>query len=98
MCVKFSEEFWDNLLKPCPFCGGQAFIMSGDKKFLQKLDANEPHVEYPPEKGPYYIACDKCETESKTWPELEDAIKAWNTRYAEGTAKHYILKFEEVKE
>ena len=91
MSVKFSAEFWDNILKPCPFCGGQAFIMSKDKEFLRKLDADEPNLEYPPENGPYSIACEKCGIEQESFAKLEDAISAWNKRYAEGTSRQYVV-------
>lgn len=52
-------------LKPCPFCGGEAFM----------------HEYYYPDFGEtYYVRCEKCDTESAEYEARATAVMAWNGR------------------
>lgn len=53
-------------LKPCPFCGGEAFV---------HMLGNEIA------KG-YYIACDECGAKTIVFGYEAEAIEAWNRRVA----------------
>ena len=54
-------------LKPCPFCGGEAYICRTD--FLNSESF-------------YGVRCCDCESSSSQQYDTElEAIKAWNTRY-----------------
>ena len=60
----------NNKLKPCPFCGGEAFTMAylDEDEFLIKKEYK------------YSVICRKCHAESRCSPIKEEAIEAWNTR------------------
>ena len=74
----------DNIIKPCPFCGGMAI-----------LDSN-----YNYSKHLYYVSvkCDTCGAQGKAYKQIETpktglgpeafrlAINAWNTRTETQTA------------
>ena len=52
-------------LKPCPFCGGEAFLWSGNPKL--HMDST--------------VSCSKCHiTQSGHYETSEEAIEAWNRR------------------
>ena len=54
-------------LKPCPFCGGEAIILTEDYFYFSST---------------YKVVCLKCHSQSYYRHETrEAAAKAWNTRY-----------------
>lgn len=61
-----------NKLKPCPFCGGEAF-----------LHTIEPHehifVDLPPYEGGAFVECTKCSC-GISGDTKEEAVLTWNTR------------------
>ena len=56
-------------LKPCPFCGGKAKILSRAIDWL--LDE---HI----------IKCESCNCRTDTYETKGEAREAWNKRYKEG--------------
>ena len=57
-------------LKPCPFCGGEAYI-----------DNNRYEVRNKTLLGiTYFVRCSKCQVESFEYHSKADAVKAWNRR------------------
>ena len=57
------------LLKPCPFCGGEAVRMG----FLDHVD---PHTG----RGTRYVGCRRCCVASFTNVTDREAVEAWNRR------------------
>ena len=59
----------NNVLKPCPFCGGEADVI--EHRFYG-LDSS------------YGLRCEKCKAETYQFYESEEkAIEAWNRRAGE---------------
>lgn len=59
----------DQILKPCPFCGGKARV-------CYYVVRNEKYRRY-------YVQCSYCESSGEAHKEEKDAIAAWNTRHEE---------------
>ena len=59
------KEYFEEELKPCPFCGGEA------KLHEQK------HREYA---STYYVECKNCECKTIEFLNKDDACERWNTR------------------
>ena len=59
------------VLKPCPFCGGQPYIVSW-------RDEKE-------RKNPTSIKCVKCGAKTDVYDRIKDAKSAWNRRANDGT-------------
>ena len=54
-------------LKPCPFCGGEAFCyVSG------RIEPEMPDM--------FWVRCKNCDVVTKSYTTREKAIKKWNTR------------------
>ena len=53
------------VLKTCPFCGGEAEVMNGCACY---------------EPDDYWIRCKKCEAETRIYDSEAEAIAAWNRR------------------
>ena len=53
-------------LKPCPFCGGQLYIVSWRYEKERK--------------NPISIKCVKCGAKSDVYDRIKDAKSAWNRR------------------
>ena len=58
----------DSMLKPCPFCNGEA-------------EHIKTHL-YGKISG-HFIACKKCECQSKIYSSKQNAFKFWNKRFNE---------------
>ena len=56
----------EQVLKPCPFCGGEAFIFSITPCFGESVT--------------FAVVCEKCNASSKSKSKEEYAINAWNRR------------------
>jgi Lar family restriction alleviation protein len=56
----------NELLKPCPFCGGEAFIFS--------------ITQYFGDRAIFAVVCENCNASSKSKSKEEYAINAWNRR------------------
>lgn len=57
-------------LKPCPFCGGEAFCyVSG------RIEPGTPDM--------FWVRCKKCDVVTKSYTTREKAIKKWNRRAGE---------------
>ena len=54
-------------LKPCPFCGGKAFVSA--------------KLPYFGERFTLAVVCEKCNASSKHKNFEDEAIEAWNRRY-----------------
>lgn len=59
-----------NTLKPCPFCGGEAFIHVLREDFL---DLGWEQIGYA-------VVCKKCRSSTEYDENKEIVIKTWNTR------------------
>lgn len=59
-----------NELKPCPFCGGEAWIDE-----FQQEHFNRPKLEYV-----WSIECKECAFSSRYHKSKDEAIEKWNTR------------------
>jgi len=63
-----TEFFNDDMLKPCPFCGGAATMMTsiwgGDNDY----------------NAPYQVVCKNCYVHTETDSCIQDVIKKWNKR------------------
>ena len=57
-------------LKPCPFCGGKASLVTAHNKDLTWLR--------------YHVKCDGCLTTTDNYKKAEHAIEAWNRRASDG--------------
>ena len=64
-------------LKPCPFCGGEAAIGSGEEVRTMRPELY------------YYIQCQKCRAVGWSYPfkSAEQGIEQWNRRYDDKTRK-----------
>lgn len=62
-----------NELKPCPFCGGEALLIT----FRDEYRRLNPSV----------VHCSVCDVESKVYLRKKEAIEAWNRRYGDGMDK-----------
>lgn len=51
-------------LKPCPFCGSDAYLYRCDVEIAK----------------PYTVLCENCEIVTKNYASEAEAIKAWNRR------------------
>lgn len=58
-------------LKPCPFCGGEAYLKSAcsETVVVGIIPVNE-----------YKVICKKCRCNSGEWMQKSKAIEAWNRR------------------
>lgn len=65
-----------NELKPCPFCGGIAFVEHWE---LSSPDEGWDDERY----DMYYITCSECESTTDEYRSKEEAIEAWNRRAEE---------------
>lgn len=65
-------------LKPCPFCGGEAEIISGSE-FRDFV--SEPIDEL------FFVKCSKCYVPTALFPSPQEARKAWNRRVDAGNTK-----------
>lgn len=52
-------------LKPCPFCGGEAILMSRETNYFATR---------------FFVICDNCHASSKWCKNKEEAAEAWNRR------------------
>lgn len=59
-----------NELKPCPFCGGEAFM-------IEEQDADEPSV------NTIKVMCGECSCQTDKHYNEKYAIKEWNRRVNE---------------
>ena len=66
-------------LKPCPFCGGQARMKHGKYNLLGAYGTEETARYW---SGVFCIACG-VEQPIRRYSTKEQAIEAWNRRYAE---------------
>ena len=64
--AKEQIKAYEEQLKPCPFCGGKARLLTWDIDF----------------KNCYIVCCRKCEVKpsTATHTNIEYAVKAWNKR------------------
>lgn len=53
-----------NDLKPCPFCGGEAILETGDGNISEE----------------FYIYCPECDFESGVYSEPQFIVEKWNRR------------------
>lgn len=67
---KEQEKMSEIKLKPCPFCGGEAFCyVSG------RIEPEMPDM--------FWVRCKKCDVVTKSYTTREKAIKKWNRRAGE---------------
>lgn len=77
-----------NDLKPCPFCGGEAYIRnSAGGWYVRCANKKRDYLPLMYEGSPYYPACFLAHTKSYGYETKEQAITAWNQR-AERTCKN----------
>lgn len=65
-------------LKPCPFCGGQAYTEQWSMAPFERkhiLDVNDGYF--------YAVVCVDCDASTGSKLSEEDAIKSWNGREGE---------------
>ncbi len=64
----------EEILQPCPFCGGKAKIIGGVENWTP--------TSYDPDSGgdPIAVLCDSCECGLHYFEDYGEAIKAWNKR------------------
>lgn len=63
-------------LKPCPFCGGEAFVNEDPTN-----NGGKPHISGNVGLGRLWsVECDECGADGGYWQGSDIAIKAWNTR------------------
>lgn len=69
-------------LKPCPFCGGEAFVNDDPTG-----NGGKPHMSGNVGLGRLWsVECDECGADAGFWQDRDVAIDAWNTR-AERTCR-----------
>ena len=67
---------YEQQLKPCPFCGGQAHVACYSGEFVRNAKRNSVEGE-----DVYCIECEECGIQ--TMPDtIERLISHWNTRYS----------------
>ena len=60
-------------LKPCPFCGGEAYVMTWREE-RQRIN-------------PTIVRCASCEVQTNLYDRKKEAIAAWNRRYGDGSIR-----------
>lgn len=68
-------------LRVCPFCG-----MSHGKLVYHMITTRPRPWKRKVMKVKFSVWCPKCGAETKTYPDEENAIRGWNTRYQRGLA------------
>ena len=63
-------------LKPCPFCGGEAFVT----EYLYSCDPTSRATTHA-------VECNGCHTTTFEFDSKEEAIEAWNRRAEDGKQK-----------
>ena len=73
------------VLKPCPFCGGEAVCSPAFETDEQEPEDREPLS--------WAVGCD-CTAFVGPWATEAEAITAWNTREGGRTAQHHQASME----
>ena len=80
-------------LKPCPFCGGEAFVNDDPTG-----NGGKPHTSGNVGLGRLWsVECDECGADAGFWQDRDVAIAAWNTRHHFGlTDEDYNILLDEM--
>ena len=70
-------------LKPCPFCGGEAYLKSAlsDIVVAYVIPTNE-----------YKVICKNCRCSSGVWMQKSKAVETWNRRVIEWQSKKLKIR------
>lgn len=81
-------------LRPCPFCGGEAFVNDDPTG-----NGGKPHMSGNVGLGRLWsVECDECGADGGFWQDKDIAIAAWNTRYHSEFEETVIKAWKEIKD
>jgi len=72
------------VLKPCPFCGGEAILRSG-LSLVPVMDGHGEYTDAEIDGYPSYVECTECGSIGQSFDNKDDndddrAVEAWNRR------------------